>query len=74
MRKYYDKILHAFVCAFLVSLMASVLALDLAILITLVIGIAKEAIDAIRKDGTGFDLYDLLADIVGITIGSLLWL
>ena len=74
MRKYHDKILHAFVCAFLVSLIASILTLDLAILITLLIGVAKEVIDAVRKDGTGFDLYDLLADIVGITIGSLFWL
>lgn len=74
MRKYHDKILHAFVSAFLVSLIASILTLDLAILITLVIGVAKETIDAVRKDGTGFDLYDLLADIVGITIGSLFWL
>jgi hypothetical protein len=42
-----------------------------AALITLIIGIAKEGYDKLR--GGRFDLYDLLADILGILLALYIW-
>lgn len=72
--KHYDKFLHftvsLFVYTFLVAATGSNYA---AIAITAVIGIAKELVDWLEKNGSGFSFLDLLADGLGIFIGYLAW-
>ena len=42
------------------------------IIITLIIGILKEVYDIFKPNATGFDIKDLMADSMGITLGSLI--
>lgn len=68
-----DRLLHYFVCWALFMSFASVFEFWVAALVVLGIGICKEVIDIFR--GTGFDVFDLMADICGILTGCLvLWL
>ena len=66
-----DKELHCIVSMILVSLLSIILPLMLAVLITFVIGIMKELYDKYIKR-TLFDVYDLYADVIGITIQGML--
>lgn len=65
-----DKILHAIVCFLLtLGIYFFTLNLILAVVITLAIGLAKELYDI---NYTGFNQEDIVADLVGIAIASLL--
>ena len=66
-----DGLLHILCCIFLVSVIDIVLPLWVAIIATVVIGLAKEFVwDKWIGRGT-FDKKDLLCDLVGIIIGCL---
>jgi VanZ family protein len=67
-----DKKKH-FVVSLLLMLMLSLVHVPLvwAAAITLVVGVAKEIYDKYCKK-TYFDVYDLLADIIGIGVGFIL--
>ena len=67
-----DKYLHCIISAVLVILLSIFLPVGLAILITLIIGMGKEYIIDLWFRKTKADWYDILADCVGILIGSLL--
>lgn len=69
---YKDKIEHFIVCMGLTFILAYLsTSIITAALITLIIGIAKEGYDKLR--GGRFDLYDLLADILGILLALYIW-
>ena len=66
-----DGLLHILCCIVLVSVIVIVLPLWVAIIATVVIGLAKEFVwDKWLGRGT-FDKKDLLCDLVGIIIGCL---
>lgn len=68
-----DRLLHYFVCWALFMSLANIFDAWLAALIVFGIGVCKEVIDIFR--GTGFDVFDLVADVCGILTGWLvLWL
>lgn len=69
-----DKYLHCIVSAVLVIVFCIFFPLWAAILITLAIGIGKEYIIDLWIRKTKADWYDILADSVGILIGSLITL
>ena len=65
----YDALLHIIFSCIIVSVLDLVLPMLLAVIITLVLGLAKEVIyDKLMKKGT-FDKMDLLADVIGTIIG-----
>ena len=67
-----DLILHFIVSLMISSFFSLILNGSwLALIITLVIGIAKEIYDIFKPKPTGFDLLDLLADSLGCLIGYL---
>jgi len=63
-----DKYKHFVVSFAIVFVLKLVLTLTMAIAITLLIGVLKEVYDYYFKT-TGFDWYDILADITGIIVG-----
>ena len=68
-----DLILH-FLVSFGISLFLGITSLSIFWIaaITLSIGIAKEVYDIFKPNATGFDLKDLLADSLGITLGCII--
>ncbi|MHA1972999.1 MAG: hypothetical protein ACTSW1_08400 [Candidatus Hodarchaeales archaeon] len=67
-----DKIKHMVVSAVIYWVLTVLgFASTEALLITFLIGLAKECYDA-RPEGTGFDKADLLADVFGICIAELI--
>ena len=66
-----DGLLHIVVCSILVSALNIVMPLWLAVVITAVVGVAKEVVyDKWLKKGT-FEIKDLVCDLIGILIGCL---
>lgn len=72
MRKYIDKILHFFISAFMVAIFATFLDIHIAAVLAFCVGISKELFDQFQP-GNKFDWLDLLADLIGVLIGVLLW-
>lgn len=67
-----DKKAHALV-NFAITVILSLLWCTLAAIITAVIvSLAKEVYDEYKTNATGFDMYDLVADGVGIIFGLLI--
>lgn len=68
-----DRLLHYFVCWALMLTGALVLPAWGAAVAVLAIGFLKEVVDIFR--GSGFDIFDFIADIAGILTGwFVLWL
>jgi hypothetical protein len=66
-----DGLLHIVVCSILVGALNIVMPLWLAVVITAVVGVAKEFVyDKWLKKGT-FEIKDLVCDLIGILIGCL---
>lgn len=66
-----DGLLHIVCCALLVGIIGLIAPLWVAIVATVVVGVAKELVwDKWLGKGT-FDWKDLLCDLVGILIGTL---
>ena len=66
-----DGLLHIVVCSILVGALNIVMPLLLAVVITAVVGVAKEFVyDKWLKKGT-FEIKDLVCDLIGILIGCL---
>lgn len=66
-----DALLHIVVCSILVGALNIVMPLWLAVVITAVVGVAKEFVyDKWLKKGT-FEIKDLVCDLIGILIGCL---
>lgn len=63
-----DLLLHFEVSALICLLLCLVLPTWTAGLITLVIGIGKEIYDIYKPNATGFDSWDLFADLLGILV------
>ena len=63
-----DLLLHFEVSALICLLLCMFLPSWAAGLITLAIGIGKEIYDKHKSNATGFDLWDLFADLIGILI------
>ena len=63
-----DLLLHFEVSALICLLLCIFLPSWVAGLITLAIGIIKEIYDKYKPNATGFDLWDLLADLLGILV------
>ena len=63
-----DLLLHFEVSALICLLLCILLQSWVAGLITLAIGIGKEIYDEYKPNATGFDLWDLLADLIGILV------
>lgn len=64
-----DGLLHIICCMLIMQMLGNFLPLHIAVLITAIIGLAKEFIwDKWLKKGT-FEKRDLLADAVGIILG-----
>ena len=68
----FKRLFHAFVCAFFIALIASITSVTCAVITTVLIASFKEVIDYCQTKE--FDWLDLLSDIAGIIIGTLLWL
>lgn len=67
-----DKYLHCTISAILVISVSIFLPIWAAILITLIIGVGKEYVIDLWIRKTKADWYDILADCVGILLGSLI--
>lgn len=66
-----DGLLHIVVCSILVGALNIVMPLWMAVVITAVVGVAKEFVyDKWLKKGT-FEIKDLVCDLIGILIGCL---
>ena len=72
MKKYFDKLMHFFVSAFLVALLATFLPILWAAVVAFIIGVIKEVWDNFCE-GNRFDWYDILADLAGVVAGAMLW-
>ena len=73
MKKYKDKLFHAIVsCGIMLVFLWLYGSFWPAFILTLSAGIAKEVYDSYQKDNY-FDWWDIVADLVGIIIGSWIW-
>lgn len=63
-----DLLLHFEVSALICLLLTIFLPTWIAGLITLVIGLGKEIYDIYKPNATGFDILDLIFDIIGILV------
>lgn len=70
--KYTDKILHFVVMAVISAILFLAINSWVAFAISFIISVGKEIYDCFKKHPTGFDLYDLVADMLGIFIGLLI--
>lgn len=70
--KYTDKILHFVVMAAISATLFLAISPLVAFAISFIISVGKEIYDCFKKHPTGFDLYDLAADILGIFTGLLI--
>ena len=68
-----DKVYHITISAVMVIVFACFMPLWLAGMLALLVGISKECYDLYIRNNR-FDPEDLFADIVGITIGGVLWM
>ena len=68
----YDKTVHFSVSFLLTIIGFSVLPVLWSVALVLLLGIAKELVDATRP-GDHFDIFDLATDTVGIAAAVLLW-
>lgn len=69
-----DKIHHALVNYAIVVGIALLWCVRYAIAFAIIISIGKEIYDTYKRNATGFNLKDLIADGVGITLGLLTYL
>ena len=67
MSKYLDKIYHAISCLVITLITALFLNWWIGLILAVLAGILKEVYDA--KWGTGWDWYDILADMLGVVLG-----
>lgn len=68
-----DLILHFLVSLFLIIFSGLFLkSLTLSFILTIAVGIGKEIYDMFKKNATGFDLLDLIADFCGAGIGCII--
>lgn len=68
-----DKLEHSIISYLIVITFAHLASLGWGIFFGLCFAFGKELYDQLAEGGTGFDMEDLLADIVGIIIGVLVW-
>lgn len=67
-----DKILH-FICAFMITLISGLIfGVFIGLAAGLCASLLKETYDEYRKNGTGWDWKDIIADIIGIVAAMLL--
>lgn len=70
--KYTDKILHFVVMAAISATLFFAINPCVAFALCLAISIGKEVYDCFKKNPTGFDLWDLAADMVGVLCGYII--
>lgn len=70
--KYTDKILHFVVMAVISATLFLAINPWVAFVLCLAISIGKEVYDCFKKNPTGFDLWDLTADMFGLFTGLLI--
>jgi len=68
-----DKIAHAVVSYLIVITFAHLASLGWGIFFGLCFAFGKEIYDQVAEGGSGFCMEDLIADLVGIVIGVLVW-
>lgn len=67
-----DKFLHAIVSIGISFFLGLIFKSELAVILTMIIGIGKEIYDMKKENPTGFDITDLAFDSLGCIIGYLL--
>jgi len=67
-----DKLQHFWYSTFATFFLSLIFGMPGAVILVLLAGICKEIYDEYVK-GTGFDIYDLFADILGIVSGVILY-
>ena len=72
MKPYKDKIYHAIISCAIVLAVATFFSLNLGIFIALVFAFGKELYDKYVKL-TEFSWWDIIADLIGIVVGVLIW-
>ncbi len=70
--KYTDKILHFVVMAVISATLFLAINPWVAFVLCLAISIGKEVYDCFKKNPTGFDLWDLAADMAGVLCGQII--
>jgi len=57
---------------FIIILIVGVFSLKAGVILALLASLAKEVYDEYNSDGTGWNWEDLIADVIGITLGILI--
>lgn len=57
---------------FIIILIVGVFSLKVGVILALLASLAKEVYDEYNSDGTGWNWEDLIADVIGITLGILI--